>query len=189
MHCSTHRVSPSHGSTGCPPVHADEEDLLLCSETVSQMSSSDILSPSPLPLRSTSLPNIAHGSSRTHPLTIVVETATSLHGVKEEKAASSGVTAASIQPAHVVQLGRVGGTDSPLLVEEQASSPSSGKESGILGASLAGERSAGRGKKALPKVKRLLACTISLPATKRIKTKQSDSELSPTELMDTSQIT
>ena len=152
------------------------------------MSSSDILSPSPLPLRSTSLPNIAHGSSRTHPLTIVVETATSLHGVKEEKAAS-GVTAASIQPAHVVQLDRVGGTDSPLLVEERASSPSSGKESGILGASLAGERSAGRGKKALPKGKRLLACTISLPATKRIKTKQSDSELSPTELMDTSQIT
>ena len=172
-------------------VHADEEDLLLCSETVSQTSSSDVLSLSPLPPKATPLSHQAPGSSsRTHLQSAVGETATPLQSVTEHKVTFSEGSAVSSQPAQrAVQLDRAAGVDSPLLIEGRASSPSSGKDGGMLGSSLAGERSARKGKKTVPKVKQLHACTVSLPATKRIKIKRSDSDSSSTEQMDTSQTT
>lgn len=172
-------------------VCAGEEELLLCSETVLQTSSNDILSPSPLPPRATSLPNLAPSSMpRTPTQSTVGETAASPQGAKEDRPTASEVSAVSYQSAQkTLQQARIGRTDYPVLVEESVPSPSAGKEGGILGSGLAGERSAWKGKKSMPKVKRFLACTISLPATKRLKMKQSQADSASTELMDTGQIT
>ena len=128
--------------------------------------------------------------SRTPTQSTAGETAASFQGAKEDRPTASEGSAVSYQSAQkTLQQERIGGADSPLLVEERVPSPSAGKEVGILGGGLAGERSAGKGKKSVPKVKRLLACTISLPATKRIKLKQSETDSASTELMDTGQIT
>ena len=174
-------------------MHAGDDDMLLCSETVLQPLTSNAQSPS-LDLPRTAAPLSYHTqstSSRIHPQSSARETGTPPQGVKEDKSTPEECSALSRQlPQRVVPADKAAEVDPPLSGDRAASSPSSGREGGKLGSSPTAERSTAKGKKTLPKSKRLLPCAILLPpTTKRIRMKQTDSDSSCTEQMDTSEVT